>query len=278
MSCRNDPPTHPKPDLTGGVLPVGCQPLTRWQAAFWFAGGWVWLASMAWAPTASWWRELDWAVYHAAQGLLQAFPTLAKLFAILNLHPAGNLVMDAAFAAVGLPWLWQAQCRAELVRKLALLSYYVVAWRITMSLINRWLFTTILQWQSLSPSLIEAPAVNLRELLPGQNVKVFATGTFPSDHAMQLLFLALVMWRFGGTLRGPIVGISLFFCVPRLMSGAHWLSDVAIGGLGIAAVAFGCWFAAPFADRGVRLFSWFWRTLLRATSQPAPPNQSHHST
>ena len=174
------------------------------------------LASMAWAPTAHLWRELDWIVYHAAQGLLLDYAPIAPLFALLNLHPAGNLVMDGAFAAVGLPWLWMVANRAELARHLGMLSYYVVAWRITMSLLNRWLFATVLRWESLSPSLLEAPQVNLRDLLPGANVKVFATGTFPSDHAMQLLFLLLVMWRFGGSMRLPIGDRLSLFLPPQV--------------------------------------------------------------
>lgn len=271
MSCHPKPPHALEAGSVDDFAGAG-RLLSTTRAILWISGGGFWLASMAWTPTALWWRELDWIVYHGAQGLLQAFSSLGTLFAVLNLHPAGNLLMDVAFAAVGLPWLWQAAHRAELAQRLALVSYYVMAWRITMSLINRWLFSTILQWESASPSLIEAPLVNLRNLLPGENVKVFATGTFPSDHAMQLLFLMLVMWRFGGSLRIAIASISLFFCLPRLMSGAHWLSDVAVGGLGIAAVAFGFWFATPIAGLCMRPFEWFWRQLLRVQNLPATSN------
>jgi membrane-associated phospholipid phosphatase len=226
------------------------------------------LGSMAWEPTFLLWRELDWSIYRGLQHLLVAQPLLQPLFALLNAHPLGNLLMDVAFAAVGLPWLLFSGSRAEAARRLTLVSYYVVAWKITMTVVNRWFYADVLHWQSASPSMVEPPLVNLQHLAPKLSVKVFAVGTFPSDHAMQLILLALMMACLGRPWHRVMMPVCLFFCLPRLMSGAHWFSDIAAGGLGIALLALVMWFGTPLANWGLRVLGWFWQRLL-AVKAPA---------
>jgi membrane-associated phospholipid phosphatase len=232
------------------------------------------LGSMSWSVTFDLWRQLDWMVYRGLQQLLVSVPALQPCFAILNAHPLGNLLMDAAFLAVGLPWLLLSGSRREAAQRLGLASYYVVVWKITMTVVNRWFYGDFLQWQSQSPSLIEAPLVNLQHQAPSLSVKVFAIGTFPSDHAMQLLLLALVMTTLCRPWHRLMVPVCLFFCLPRLMSGAHWASDIAAGGLGIALVGLVFWFGTPLSTWGMRAFGGFWSLLLGASRDPATQQSS----
>ena len=90
-----------------------------------------------------------------------------------------------------------------------------------------------------SPTLVYDDAHRLTELVPWISAKDAAVDSFPGDHCMVLLLCAGVIsfylpraWAAGAWV------IAVLFTVPRMMSGAHWLTDV-IGSLtlGLAWVA-----------------------------------------
>ncbi len=52
------------------------------------------------------------------------------------------------------------------------------------------------------------------------------------DHGMMLLIFASFMWRyFGRRALGVALIIFVVFAFPRVMIGAHWFSDIAVGSL-----------------------------------------------
>jgi membrane-associated phospholipid phosphatase len=257
--------------LAARMLPASvCQRLPPAQATACGVTGLLILLSIAFEPTCAAWREFDWMVYRLAQQLLAAVPSAHTPFALLNAHPLGNWLMDVAFVAVGLPWLVDRASRPELVRRLSLITYYALVWKITMSVVNRWFFGTLLDVAVSSPTIHQPPQVDLSQLFPDLHVKVFAEKTFPSDHAMQLLFLALVLGTMGRGRHKPAIAVCLFFCLPRMVSGAHWASDVVCGGLGVALVACAFWFGTPLCTWGMRVSSLAWSWVLGLPARPSP--------
>jgi len=89
-------------------------------------------------------------------------------------------------------------------------------------LFNKWLCV-----QRDSPSLVLQPTIRLSEVLQNLNIKDASTHSFPGGHAF-----ALVYWASFTFLSSPrkigIIGVLFagILCLPRLMSGAHWASDV----------------------------------------------------
>jgi len=70
---------------------------------------------------------------------------------------------------------------------------------------------------------------NLNEVVPFKT-KVFASSCFPSGHAMTMgYWSALANILFKKSIRGPILILSISGCLPRLIAGAHWVSDVLMG-------------------------------------------------
>jgi Kdo2-lipid A phosphotransferase len=89
-----------------------------------------------------------------------------------------------------------------------------------------------------SPSSELNPAYLLTELVPGINSKDMATDSFPSDHGMIMLTwmgFMLVYARKYYKLLALIIGP--LFCLPRLVSGAHWLTDVVVGSVFVALIS-----------------------------------------
>ncbi|MBW5289124.1 MAG: putative membrane protein [Candidatus Ruthia sp. Apha_13_S6] len=93
-----------------------------------------------------------------------------------------------------------------------------------------------------SPTLVVDSALRLSSMYPGLGLKDMSAHSFPGDHAAVLftwlgycLFFARNRWRW------LVFIIVLVFSMPRLMAGAHWFSDVMVGGVSIAmtTLAFG---------------------------------------
>lgn len=89
-----------------------------------------------------------------------------------------------------------------------------------------------------SPSLQLDSVIRLSELYPNLPLKDSSGSSFPGDHAAVLitwlgycLFLVRNIWSL------TAISLVIFFSLPRLIAGAHWLSDVLVGGVSIALVA-----------------------------------------
>jgi membrane-associated phospholipid phosphatase len=84
----------------------------------------------------------------------------------------------------------------------------------------------------------------LSEVLPGlENVKDASRRSFPGDHAMTLFLLCgFIFWLTKSIpFRIVTVVVTVFFTLPRLISGGHWLTDLLMGSLPIAIFALTIW-------------------------------------
>lgn len=110
-----------------------------------------------------------------------------------------------------------------------------------------------------SPSLSLKPVWLLEDLRPAIPAKDTAGASFPGDHASVLLiWFGFLAWNSRSPAARMALGaITLLLILPRLIGGAHWLADVAVGGMVMALITLSWAFASPLAD-------WINRGLLRA--------------
>ncbi len=74
--------------------------------------------------------------------------------------------------------------------------------------------------------------------------------SFPGDHGMMLmLFAAFVARYFGGRAFAVAALFVVVFSLPRIMSGAHWFSDIYMGSLAICCIILGWLLLTPASDR-----------------------------
>ena len=133
-------------------------------------------------------------------------------------------------------------------------------------------------WRRRSPTLQLADVQLLSELVPGVDAKDVSGKSFPGDHAIALLAVAGFLWIKAGRRRGLLSLMILSpFMLPRLVSGAHWLTDILIGSVCMLLVIMSWWFATPLAARvtnlGVTLFGLPRRALGRLV--PRRPTRTH---
>ncbi|KGD72246.1 membrane protein [Tatumella morbirosei] len=86
--------------------------------------------------------------------------------------------------------------------------------------------------------------------LTGIPTKDASSDSFPGDHGMMLMIFACFMWRyFGGRAFIKAAIIFFVFALPRVMAGAHWFTDIAVGSLSVVLVGMSWWLLTSGSDR-----------------------------
>lgn len=116
----------------------------------------------------------------------------------------------------------------------------------------------LLPVQHSSPTLFFEHVYRVSELT-GIPAKDASKDSFPGDHGMMLMIYACFMLRYFGKRAFAIaLAIVVLFSLPRIMAGAHWFTDVAVGSLSVVLVGLSWWLMTPASDRVV---NWLYRTL-----------------
>lgn len=99
-----------------------------------------------------------------------------------------------------------------------------------------------------SPSLALGTSAELDDIYPEWwDIKIISHNSFPSDHATAFLLVTVLLWRFAGWRWGVfMLALLPFILLPRLMIGAHWLSDMVVGSLFYVSLAVGWLICTPF--------------------------------
>lgn len=105
-----------------------------------------------------------------------------------------------------------------------------------------------------SPSLFFPNIHRVSELL-NISTKDASKDSFPGDHGMMLLIFASFMLRyFGKKAFAVALIIVVVFAFPRVMIGAHWLTDIVIGSLSAVLIGVPWVLMTPLSDRLIALF------------------------
>lgn len=206
------------------------------------------IGTFFWAPTEVLWKKLDIALFRLLNSPLPEHSSLQIFWALAN-HKMADWVEDIfilGFYAV----LIRHTARSLRLKKAAELLFCALLIGAIIYFINRQLFRHYWKIPRESPTLVVDGAVRLSDLIPWLHIKDDSSKSFPGDHGTTaLLFSAsycfLAGWRLG------IIAIvyGAFLCLPRLVTGAHWLSDVIIGS-GCITIFFLSWaFCTPFFQK-----------------------------
>lgn len=105
-----------------------------------------------------------------------------------------------------------------------------------------------------SPSLY-FPNINRVSELLHISTKDASKDSFPGDHGMMLLIFSAFMLRyFGKKAFGVALIIVVVFVFPRVMIGAHWLTDIVVGSLSAVLIGLPWCLMTPLSDRLIALF------------------------
>lgn len=207
------------------------------------------LVSWQLPATRALWEAANLWVFQTLNGSLNQHPLWDWLWALTSIRLCDILVAALMLTLLIHPrWVFREQeLRPAFLHFLALLAVLLIV---------RVLFTKLaiaLGWQHASASVQVPGAIRLSESFPGLErvfeLKDRSSRSFPGDHASVLMLWGLFMALFtrGWKLLFSIA-LVLFFMLPRLVTGAHWLVDVAVGGLFIALFSFAWAYCTPLAS------------------------------
>ncbi len=115
----------------------------------------------------------------------------------------------------------------------------------------------------LSPSNVIEDYNLLSKLLNDRTIKDGSGSSFPGDHALVLFFIAFYsQYFYPKALRVSTWFFALFFVIPRVVSGAHWASDI-IGTMAISFFYANLIILTPIHDKTVAVI----RHLLKKCSR-----------
>ncbi|MEQ9945462.1 phosphatase PAP2 family protein [Pectobacterium aroidearum] len=193
------------------------------------------------------WLTLDSHIFFYFNRLLVDSPAFLHLVAITN-----NRAFDGcALIAMGLLYL-SFYLKATPVERRRLLIIGVVM-LLTAVALNQ--AGHLLPVQHASPTLYFS-GVNRVSDLTGIPTKDASSDSFPGDHGMMLMIFAAFMLRyFTRTAFAIGLAIMVIFSLPRIMIGAHWFTDIAVGSLSVVLVGLSWWLLTPASDAAIALLN-----------------------
>ena len=121
------------------------------------------------------------------------------------------------------------------------------------------------QFHRTSPSLT-FEAVRLSQVETWVKAKDSSRFCFPSDHGTVSLAVAFYTLLRSPRRVGWAFGLAVLFTVPRIIAGAHWLTDIVIGSAFVAFAGVSILMMTPLHDRAIRTLSSPWSRKLSWTA------------
>ena len=193
------------------------------------------------------WFPLDSGLFHFFNQALVKSDAFLWLVAITNNRAFDGFSLLAMGCLMLSFWLKEDKAgrRRILIIGLVMLLFAVV--------INQ-LATAIIPVKRSSPTLFFTDIYRVSELLHIPT-KDASKDSFPGDHGMMLLIFSAVMLRYFGR-KAFAIALIIFvvFAFPRVMIGAHWLTDIVVGSMTVVLIGLPWWLMTPLSDRLVTLF------------------------
>jgi membrane-associated phospholipid phosphatase len=154
-------------------------------------------------------------------------------WAILN-HKYHDWFLDGVFFTLFCLYIFKPSEKSRTVKSLECVALTLCLLFVIL-VINHILFSKYVKIRSLSPSLKCEDFIRLNHLLPFLKTKSISFSSFPGDHATFALFFYFISsGLFNKNLMRFLSFYTPMIILPRLIIGAHNLSDVLIGSMLIA--------------------------------------------
>lgn len=194
--------------------------------------------------TAFFWEKIDITTFKTLNETLRDQPRLQMFWACAN-HKLADWIEDLFILGFFLLYIKQLP-RGSRYRGVARFIFSILLVSSVIYVVNR----KTLRHSDISrpsPTYVVEHCVRLSEEIPNMKIKDATLKSFPGDHATTALFFAALFTCFAPfRLSFFAIIYACFLCLPRVVVGAHWLTDILIGSGSIVAVILGWTFFTPF--------------------------------
>lgn len=190
------------------------------------------------------WDGIDQKAFAFFNGWIQTNPYWQAFWSMGN-HSYTDWFFDGIIAIFLGTYIFQAPRHLKL-RRFCQALFAIIITVTTILIINSYLFRHIVVIDRDSPSLLTPMATFVSQITSWMHIKTTARQSFPADHATLGVMFIVIMNILMGRKRGFLaLLVGILFILPRLVVGAHWLTDVVIGSLSISLFAISWTFYTP---------------------------------
>lgn len=186
------------------------------------------ISTFLWPVTRVFWDWLDTAFFTSINHSLSWGKYWQIFWAMAN-HKLADWLEDAVILTFFIIHVRRAvkTLRPKRAAELIFCALYIAA---IIYYVNRMLFRKCLQIPRASPTLVIDSSICLSDLIPWLSIKDGSPKCFPGDHATTAILFAASYFYYSGWRTGIYAILyAAFLCMPRLITGAHWLSDIIVG-------------------------------------------------
>ena len=194
------------------------------------------------------WKGLDEGFFTLLKAMIDNSPFWQNFWAMAN-HRVADLVEDVFFLIFFL-WLLKTTPKGEKLKKAAEFISLALLTAAVIIFINNLLFKQLVHIKRFSPSYILDHFPRLSEQVSWIKVKDRSKMSFPSDHGTTaVLFVADFLFLSRNRLLTICVCLyGAFLCCPRMIAGAHWITDILLGSASLVLLVFSWTFCTPFGN------------------------------
>lgn len=207
------------------------------------------------------WEWIDRTVFTTLNSTLDIGRPWQILWALGN-HKMADWVEDVVILICCYIYVKQGPKELRLFRSSQMI-FMVLFSALIIFFINKIIIRDIVNITRYSPTLVLENSIKLSDHISWLKIKDGSSKSFPGDHATTAQLFGLTFILLGSKPLKIFAGIyAIFLCLPRMILGAHWFTDIFIGS-GAIVLFFMSWaYCTPIAyytskgiEKFLRLFS-----------------------
>ena len=201
--------------------------------------------------THSFWQKIDHFIFQSINGTLSWGRPWQVFWALAN-HKIADWIEDIVILLFSLVYI-QSGPKEERRYRASQIIFLLVYSALIIFLVNKTLLTDHVRVFRDSPTLIIKESIKLSDHIGWLKIKDSSSKSFPGDHGTTALLFGIAFVYLGSKRMKIYAAIyAVFLCLPRMLLGAHWFTDIAIGS-GSIALFFLTWaFYTPFAHTATK--------------------------
>jgi membrane-associated phospholipid phosphatase len=192
------------------------------------------------------WDWIDRAVFTTLNSSLNFGRPWQILWALAN-HKMADWVEDVVILAFCFIYVKQGPKEDRLYRSSQML-FMILYSALIIFFINKIIVRDLVNITRYSPTLVIENSIRLSDHITWLKIKDGSSKSFPGDHATTAQLFGLTFILLGSRPLKIMAGLyAIFLCLPRMILGAHWFTDIFVGS-GAIVLFFMSWaYCTPFS-------------------------------
>ena len=178
--------------------------------------------------TRGFWQAIDLFFFNTLNSTLE-WNRPWQVFWALGNHKYADWLEDLVILIFSYIYI-RGGIKGEKLYKTAQILFILLYSALIIFFVNKIIFHDFINIKRDSPTLVVDSCIKLSEQISWLKIKDGSTKSFPGDHATTALIFGATFIYLGTRKMKIFAGIyTVFLCLPRMIVGAHWLTDVVIG-------------------------------------------------